>query len=57
MVEDIEAKVADMRRRGVSVEEFPGNEFEEGIRMTMAPSVACNPRAMRHRCGSTRTDR
>lgn len=31
VVDDIVAEVADLRRRGVTVEEFPGYAFEDGI--------------------------
>ena len=36
VVDDIEAEVADLRRRGIGFEEFPGYRFEEGIRVDPA---------------------
>lgn len=32
VVDDIEAEVAELRRRGIAFEEFPGYEFVDGIR-------------------------
>ena len=32
LVDDIEAEVADLRRRGITFEEFPGDTYVDGIR-------------------------
>ena len=36
VVEDIDAEVAELRRRGIALEEFPGYRFEDGIRVDPA---------------------
>ena len=36
VVDDIDAEVAELRRRGIAFEEFPGYRFEDGIRVDPA---------------------